>query len=443
MENESPMKDVAVIGAGLAGLYCALRLESTGLDVALLEAADAPGGRVRTDVVEGFRLDRGFQVLLTAYPEARSALDYEALDLKKIKPGALVWHAGRFHRFVDPFREPLAGMKFAFDPIVTFADKLRVARLRRSVCQSTPAQLFEREEMTTATSLARQGFSPAIRERFFTPFFGGVFLEREMRTSSRYFEFLFRMFASGDAAVPRDGMEAIPQQMAAKLRSGTLTTNAVVKALRREKLVFAIDVDGSAPLRARAVVLATPEPEMRRLLQSLPGAAPAKSLAKPRSWNRTTTFYYAADRPPVQEPILMLNGEGRAAGPVNHAMVMTEVSRAYAPAGAHLISASVVGEAPNADAAMTKLEEQVREHLREWFPSEADRWEPLGGFQVQYALPMQRVAEWEKSNNSVAGKAGAGIFACGDFLETASIQGALASGRRAAAATIATLKRSY
>jgi phytoene dehydrogenase-like protein len=436
------MKDVAVIGAGLAGLNCAVRLENEGLDVALLEAADAPGGRVRTDVVDGFRLDRGFQVLLTAYPEAQAALDYEGLALKKITPGALVWHAGRFHRFVDPFREPVAGLKFAFDPIVSFADKLRVARLRRSVCRSTPADLFEREEITTATSLARQGFSPAILERFFTPFFGGVFLESELRTSSRYFEFLFRMFAKGDVAVPREGMEAIPRQLAGKLRPGTLVTNTVVKALRREKLVFAIDVDGTGPLRVRAVVLATPEPETRRLLQSLPGATPTKALAKPRTWNRTTTFYYAADRSPVDEPILMLNGEGRAAGPVNHLMVMSQVSSAYAPAGAHLISASVVGEAPHADAAMVKLEQDVRGHLHQWF-AEAREWKPLGGFPVQYAVPMQRAAEWEKSNNSVSGKSAAGIFACGDFLETASIQGALASGRRAASAASAALKRSY
>ena len=374
------MKDVAVIGAGLAGLRCALELERDGLEVALLESADAPGGRVRTDLVDGFRLDRGFQVLLNAYPEAQAALDYGALELRSFRPGALIWHGGRFHRFADPFREPLAAIGMLFDPVIGIADKLRILRLRSSVAKGNPAQLFEREEMPTSTLLARQGFSAAMLERFFVPFFGGVFLEQEMRTSSRYFEFLFRMFSSGDITVPRNGMEAIPQQLAATLKPGTLTTNNRVKALRREKHAFSIEVEGVGLLQARAVVLAAQEPEMRRLLQSLPGTQPTKALAKPRAWNRTTTFYYAADHSPMREPTLMLNGEGSAAGPVNHAVVMSEVSDASAPPGAHLISASVVGQAPSADSTMVALEEAVRAHLGRWFPGEVARWKPIGGF---------------------------------------------------------------
>jgi phytoene dehydrogenase-like protein len=421
-----------------------LELERDGLEVALLESADAPGGRVRTDLVEGFRLDRGFQVLLNAYPEAQDALDYGALELRKFRPGAMIWHGGRFHRFADPFREPLAAMGLLFDPVISFADKLRILRLRSSVAKGAPAQLFEREEMPTSTLLARQGFSAAILERFFVPFFGGVFLEQEMRTSSRYFEFLFRMFSSGDITVPRNGMETIPQQLAAALKPDTLTTNGRVKALRREKHAFSIEVEGAGLLQARTVVLAVHEPEMRRLLQSLPGTQPTKALAKPRAWNRTTTFYYAADRSPMSEPTLMLNGEGSAAGPVNHAVVMSEVSDKYSPPGSHLVSVSVVGQAPSADSTMVALEEAVRAQLGRWFPGEVAKWKPIGGFPVQYALPLQRVAEWEKSSNSVSsGKSGAAVFACGDFMETSSIQGALASGRRAASAVSGVLKRSY
>src|SRR5271163_991603 len=124
------MIQVVVIGAGLAGLSCAISLEAAGLTVTLLEASDAPGGRVRTDVVDGFRLDRGFQVLLTAYPEAKRLLDNRALQLKKFEPGALVWHGGKFHRFADPFRNPVGAARFLVDSIVPMADKLRVARLR-------------------------------------------------------------------------------------------------------------------------------------------------------------------------------------------------------------------------------------------------------------------------------------------------------------------------
>src|SRR5271155_286272 len=119
------MTEVVIIGAGLAGLPCARSLESAGIPVTLLEAADGPGGRVRTDVVEGFRLDRGFQVMLTAYPEAKRLLDYTALQLKKFEPGALVWHGGKFHRFADPFRDPIGAARLLFDSIVPLADKLQ------------------------------------------------------------------------------------------------------------------------------------------------------------------------------------------------------------------------------------------------------------------------------------------------------------------------------
>src|SRR5450631_336482 len=203
------MKDVVVIGAGLAGLECARLLEQRQTDVALLEASDAPGGRVRTDVVDGFRLDRGFQVLLDSYPEAQRALNYPALSLKRFLPGALVWHRGSFHRFADPFREPLAATGLLFDPVVPLMDKLRVLRLRSQVARMGNADYLEHPERTTRAFLQDFGFSEVIIRRFFQPFFGGVFLETELATSSRLFEFLFRMFSTGSAGVPALGMGEI------------------------------------------------------------------------------------------------------------------------------------------------------------------------------------------------------------------------------------------
>ncbi|MGA9719002.1 MAG: FAD-dependent oxidoreductase, partial [Acidobacteriaceae bacterium] len=220
------MADVTIVGAGLAGLCCAVRLEQAGMSVKLLEAEDAPGGRIRTDQLEGFRLDRGFQLLLTGYPELTQSIDMKALRLRTFSKGALVWIDGRFHHFADPFRGSLGNaLSIAVDPIITMGDKLRVARLRRLVKTGEPASLFRKREVPTRQFLEEYGFSSKMIDRFFSPFLGGVFLERELVTSSRYFQFLFRMFAFSDAAVPENGMEMLPRQLAVRLRAGTLETS--------------------------------------------------------------------------------------------------------------------------------------------------------------------------------------------------------------------------
>ena len=84
------MTDVAIVGAGLAGLTCAQDLTRAGLQCTVVEATDGVGGRVRTDAVDGFLLDRGFQILLSAYPQVKQRLDTAALDIGDFEPGALV-----------------------------------------------------------------------------------------------------------------------------------------------------------------------------------------------------------------------------------------------------------------------------------------------------------------------------------------------------------------
>jgi hypothetical protein len=416
------MTDAVIVGAGLAGLSCAISLDAAGLSVTLLEASDAPGGRVRTDLVEGFRLDRGFQVMLTAYPEAKRLLDNRVLQLKKFEPGALVWHGGKFHRFADPFRSPVGGARFLVDSIVPLGDKLRVAMLRARAQRGTFEEIFARPERTTRDYLQSIPVRPASIDRFFEPFFAGVFLERELVTSSRYFEFLFRMFSVGDTVVPAEGMQQIPLQLASRLRAGTLRTGARVSKVTRGRQSFAVDIEGQPNLEARAVVLAVAGNEGNALL----GGVGGWSVPEVRAWNQTTAFWYAAQRVPVNEPIILLNGEGRAAGPVNNGAVMSAVSSAYAPPGAHLVVASVVGGAA--------AEHEVRTHLRKWFGPVVDSWTLLKSYPIQHALPQQRHAEWELAPVRLGGTGG--VYMCGDYRETASIQGALASGRRAAEAVV-------
>jgi phytoene dehydrogenase-like protein len=414
--------DVVIVGAGLAGLYCARLLEHSGLTVQLLEAEDAPGGRVRTDVVDGFRLDRGFQVLLTAYPEARHALNYDKLDLCSMKAGALVWKGGRLHTFADPFRDFGAALKLAFDPVISLKDKVQVARLRGRVMSGTWESLFSMPETSTIDFLDQFGFSEAVIEAFFRPFFSGVFLEKELMTSSRYFEFLFRMFATGPVAVPAEGMGAIGAEMASALKPRTLQTQARVQRVTPQANGAVVEAEGVGSVLARAVVLAADLPASFFGLPALP-------YREPQIWNQTTTFYFAAEHAPVDDPVLVLNGEpGR--GPVNHLAVMSRVSRAYAPPGAELICANVVGEAPGDPHEVERLERQVREHCAALFGSQVTDWRTLAGYPIAKALPRFMHTEWNPLPERA--RLSAGIYACGDTLMFAGLQGALVSGRIAA-----------
>lgn len=421
------MVDVAVVGAGLAGLCCAVRLEQAGLSVKLLEAEDAPGGRIRTDQVDGFRLDRGFQLLLTEYPELVHQVDIKALRLRPFTRGALVRHGGRFHHFADPFRGSLgAALSIAVDPVVTMGDKLRVGRLRRMVKQGEPADLFRKPEVTTRRFLDEYGFSPKMVDRFFTPFLGGIFLERDLATSSRYFQFVFRMFAYGDAAVPENGMEMLPRQLAVRLKSGTLATNTRVTAIRRSANAFVLDAGKRASYNAQQIVLAVEDAQVQLFLAQLNGRnRPSKESVQ---WNRTTTLYYASDRTPIDGPLLVLNGDGPAAGPVNHAVVLSQASERYAPPGMHLIAANVVGRAPQSGPQIEQLEHEVRAHLQRWFGADVTRWTVVGGYPIAHALPLCTHAEWQQTKPRLF----EGVYVCGDSREMPSIQGALTSGRRAA-----------
>jgi protoporphyrinogen oxidase len=327
-------------------------------------------------------------------------------------------------------RNPGGAAQFLLDNIVPLSDKLNVAKLRARVQAGTWEEMFARPEKTTRDYLQAVPFSARIIERFFEPLFGGIFLERDLVTSSRFFEFLFRMFSAGDTAVPAEGMQQIPLQLTAKLRAGTLVTGTRVARVTRNAESFAITIEGRESQEARAVVLAVAGNEGNALLAGVGGW----SVPEVRVWNQTTAFCYAAEQPPLDEPIILLNGEGEAAGPVNNVVVMSAVSPGYAPPGAHLVVASVVGAAPQENAALLRLDDGVRTHLKRWFGPAVDSWKTLKAYPLSRALPQQRHAEWEQSPVRLGGSGG--VYLCGDYRETASIQGALASGRRAAEAVL-------
>jgi phytoene dehydrogenase-like protein len=407
------MPDVVIVGAGVSGLCCARELHAAGLDVLVLERGDGPGGRVRTDEVEGFLLDRGFQVLLTAYPEARRVLDYERLGLRAFESGALIRTDGRFARVADPFRHPLQALASVRGAPGGLPDKLRVARLRRRLSRGSINEILTAPQVTTAEALRREGFSRGLTESFFRPFLGGIFLDPGLETSSRLFALVFKMFAEGEAALPAAGMGAIPRQLAESLPEAALRYGITVESAGPGEVFLA----GGERVAAETVVVAADGPEAARLTGAVkaPGA------------RGVTTLQYAADRSPLGEPVLVLDGEGR--GPVNDLCVPSDVAPSYAPPGAALVSATVLGVPPQDDAA---LDEAARGQLRGWFGAQVDDWRLLRALRVPFALPAQPPAVLTPAERPV--RLREGLFVCGDHRDTASLQGAMVSGRRAAAA---------
>jgi phytoene dehydrogenase-like protein len=416
MTAEAP---VVIVGAGLAGLACATTLHAQGVPVQILEASDGIGGRVRTDVVDGFLVDRGFQVLLTAYPEMHRQFDLDALHLHKFSPGALVWLNGRGHVVSDPFRDPLHTWSTATAPIGTLADKMRIAKMRASLRRGHPVRLLGGEDCSTAEALRQRGFSPRMIERFFRPLLGGIQLDPELATSRRMFDVIFRMLADGDATVPAAGMGAIPAQLAHRLPEAAIRLQTSVTSVAPGRVEAFDSVTGTTVrIAGQAVVVAAEGPAAASLL----GLRSVGSKAVGSVW-------FAAPDPPTSTKLVVLDA-GRT-GPVLNVAVMSNVTRSYAPQGGHLIAASAPGYV---DADLTEI---ARRQLRGWWGPQVDRWQHLRTHRILHGQPllpppMQPVRRVT---------AGEGMFVCGDHRDTASIQGALYSGRRCANAVLEHLGR--
>ena len=417
------MPEVVIVGAGVAGLACAHHLHAAGVEVLVLEASDAVGGHLRTDVVDGFLLDRGFHVLLTAAPEARRLLDYDALALHAFEPGAMVRRDGRFLRVFDPWRRPLAGLESS--ALGSLGDQLRALRLRSRVTAGPLEALWRRGEVTMREALEVEGFSQSFIEAFFRPFLGALCLDRELGTSSRVFDFLLRMLAQGEAALPAGGIAEIPAQLVRSLPEGCVRTDAPVLSIQSD----GVSLRGGEWIAARRIVLATDAAEAERLVEL--GGGDTLAVRVPQGRLGVTCVYFAAQKPPVQESLLVLDGEG--SGPVNHLCVPTQIAPEYGPPGVALVSASVLGTPPSpADEA--ELVAAVRAQLAGWFGDEVTHWTHLRTYVLRQVLPDQAPGRLEPGMRPA--RVGPGLLVCGGYREGGVLQGALASGRRAAEALL-------
>ena len=411
-----PVKvDVVIIGGGLAGLAAARRLDRAGVEWLLIEAGDRIGGRVATEVVDGYRLDRGFQVLNTAYPKVPALVDIDTLDMRYFASGVLVRRGRRLHRLEHPLRDPMTTPQTLTSPVGTLTDRLKFAALATK-CATHPAnRLLDAPEITTQGALRRAGLSHRIIEEVLRPFLSGVFADRSLTTSSHVLAMVLRSFARGRIGVPAAGMAALPAAVAGPLPYPQLLINAPARSVGPGLVV----TDGGE-IHCRAVVVATDPVTASTLLPKLP--APAM--------HGLTTFYFGADRPPIDEPTLVLDGDRREI--VANSIVMSNAAPEYAPAGRSLIAASVVGVSAPSGAS----EQVIRVELARMYGASTDDWDVIDVVTIPRALPAAPPPQGRLRKPVDLGD---GLFVAGDHRDSPSIQGALASGWRTAGAVLSRL----
>jgi phytoene dehydrogenase-like protein len=411
---------VIVVGAGLAGLSCAVRLHEEGVPVLVLEAGDRVGGRALSDRYESYILDRGFQALLSGYPAAQEVLNLGELNLQPFYPGVQIWWQGKFHKFVMPFNHPLEALQSLQSSIGTFNDKKLVVKFRMRLISGTTDDIRKRPQLSSRESLRNEGFSETFIDRFWRPLCGAFLLDTSLETSSHVFEFVMRCYFMGEATVPVGGIQAIAAQLAGRLPKESIRTKTRVQALQDGM----VSLPQGETLGTHAIVLATDPYEAGRLLNDRAEAIPSRSV---------TCIYYETQTPPFDKSFFILNGEDT--GPVQNVCVPSLASRSYTQEGHHLLAVTMLEDKPEEDE--HELDHMVREHMAQWFKDQVNGWRFLKLYRIKHALPSQTPEVLSKTPSI---KIRPGLYRCGDYTEIASINGALDSGRSAAQAVLAELK---
>jgi phytoene dehydrogenase-like protein len=403
---------IVIIGAGMAGLSAAVYLYKKGYEVQILEATDRAGGRIKTDLVDGFRLDHGFQVLLTAYPEAQALLDYEKLNLKKFLPGATVLHNGGKFDIADPFRRPSATFSTLFAPVGSITDKINTLVLKLKLLKKSIPSIFDQTQKTSYQQLIDYGFSEKMIEMFYKPFFSGIFLENNLETPNRMFDFVMKMFSEGEAAIPALGMEEIPKQLTNLLPSISIIYNTKVVNINNNTVVTK---DGKS-FTPDIIIIAT----------EANGFAKKYLPEKQTLSHSVTNVYFEADKAPSDKALVILNASKNKKW-VNNITVLSNVSPDYAPKGKVLISVSYNGIVEIED---NLLAQNIKNELKPWFGVDSKQWKLLKTYRIKYGLPKLPIFKNDADDGQF--KLGENLFICGDHLLNGSINAAMASGRKVA-----------
>lgn len=402
---------IVIIGAGVAGLTCAKYLKDNGIEALVLEASSEVGGRVKTDSVQGFKLDRGFQVMLTSYPEARKLLNYETLSLKPLPSGACIRMGNEYSVMPNPLKNWLTAPQALLAPIGNLLDKVKILQLNLSLLNAPELIATSPfDKITTLDFLRKLGYSETIINRFFTPFFRGVFLEKELKTDAKFFKFLFSQFAKGDVVIPENGMQAIPQQIAAHLAPQQIRLNTRVKKIEGKTIYL----DNNETIVATKIVLATDATTAAKLL----------GQHSTTNFNATTCIYFYTNLPfkKFKKPYLIINTNTNEL--IDHLIVLSQVAPSYAPVGKTLLSVSLVGTTIYSE---EKLIEKIQQELQHWF-AENYNWQHLRTYHIPEALPQY----FEEQHEHKALKINDYLYRCGDYTAYPSLNAAIKTGREVA-----------
>ncbi|MFD5751391.1 NAD(P)/FAD-dependent oxidoreductase [Streptomyces sp. NPDC127033] len=410
--------DVVIIGAGLAGLSAAHHLTSAGVTVSVLEAAPHIGGRMATDQVDGFRLDRGGRLLTTSYPDLLRTPGLEGAAVRMFSPGVLVHSEGRNYRTgaVGSARSALTVARALASaprpPLGGAVDQARLSAALGRLAATPTARLLGRPERTAGEALAVRGLPARTVNGFIRPLLTALLCDPELRTSSRCADLALRAFARGRLFVPAGGSATLPELLARTLPEGTVRTDVCVT----DTSINCVSTKEHGEIACRSLVLAT---GARAAAELLPG------LRVP-DFHPVTVLHHTAPAPPLAEPALLLDADRE--GPVTHTAVMSAVDPSRAPQGRVLISSTVLGTPPPA----AELDRTVRAHLARLYGTPTDDWELLAVHHDPESVPaMDPPHDLRRPVRLLSG-----LYVCGDHRDMNTVQGALFSGRRAAHAIL-------
>ena len=415
---------IVIVGAGLAGLVCGRTLQRAGHTVVVLEASDGVGGRVRSDKVKGFTLERGFQVLFTAYPAAKRQLDFKRLNLRYFDPGAIISKDGQRYVLSDPIRNPTALLPSALAPVITLQDKLKTGLLAVEMVRKSIRQVISGPDTTIEDYLHQWGFSNKYINNFIRPFFGGIYLEDTLKTSAKAFKFDFKMLSQGGTTLPVGGVSRIPEQLAEELftRQAIRLNTKVAELVRGEDGRYTgAKLESGETVNGDVVVIATPAPEAARLT----------GLPMPQGQTSTVNLYYYGPTALYTDKKLVLNANPQPF--INNLIQVTNILPDHAPPGQHLLSCTVLGVPDDSD---ETLYQKGLDDLARIFKGDARAeaalrdYQPLAIYRIPYGQFAQPPGVHRTLPDNRSGRPG--LFFAAEFTEASSQNAAMISGEKAA-----------